>query len=106
VNNPGQADFFRAAGFCRTARGGLVRPPKLDSPAVRRLVGLTPVVSGVIPMSIADPTALLERYPRAVVGKFDSQSEAIMEMDALVAYLQMLGTLVRFSDLPPERLRQ
>ncbi|MGD9883607.1 MAG: cbb3-type cytochrome c oxidase subunit II, partial [Reyranella sp.] len=54
----------------------------------------------------ADSTALLERYPRAVVGKFDSQSEAIMEMDALVAYLQMLGTLVRFSDLPPERLRQ
>ena len=54
----------------------------------------------------ADPTALLERYPRAVVGKFDSQSEAITEMDALVAYLQMLGTLVRFSDLPPERLRQ
>ena len=53
-----------------------------------------------------DPTALLERYPRAVVGKFDSQSEAITEMDALVAYLQMLGTLVRFSDLPPERLRQ
>lgn len=54
----------------------------------------------------ADPTALLGRYPRAVVGKFDNQSEAITEMDALVAYLQMLGTLVRFSDLPPERLRQ
>jgi cytochrome c oxidase cbb3-type subunit II len=54
----------------------------------------------------ADPTALLTRYPRAVVGKFDSQSEAITEMDALIAYLQMLGTLVRFTDLPPERLRQ
>jgi len=54
----------------------------------------------------ADPTALLKRYPNAVVGKFNGQSESVTEMDALVAYLQMLGTLVRFSDIPPERLRQ
>ncbi|MBS0525725.1 MAG: cytochrome-c oxidase, cbb3-type subunit II [Proteobacteria bacterium] len=54
----------------------------------------------------ADPTALLKRYPRAVVGKFNSQAEGVTEMDALVAYLQMLGTLVRISDIPPERLRQ
>ena len=54
----------------------------------------------------ADPTAMLKRYPRAVVGKFNGQAEGITEMDALVAYLQMLGTLVRFSDLPPDRLRQ
>jgi cytochrome c oxidase cbb3-type subunit 2 len=53
-----------------------------------------------------DPTALQKRYPRAVVGKFNSQSEAVTEMDALVAYLQMLGTLVRITDIPPERLRQ
>jgi len=54
----------------------------------------------------ADPTALLKRYPRAAVGKFNGQSEVVTEMDALVAYLQMLGTLVRISDIPPERLRQ
>ena len=54
----------------------------------------------------ADPTALLKRYPRAVVGKFNAESSSITEMDALVAYLQMLGTLVRISDIPPERLRQ
>jgi len=54
----------------------------------------------------ADPTALLKRYPRAVVGKFNGQSEAITELDALIAHLQMMGTLVRFGDLPPERLRQ
>lgn len=54
----------------------------------------------------ADTTALLKRYPRAVVGKFNAESSSITEMDALVAYLQMLGTLVRFSDIPPERLRQ
>ncbi|MBL6614981.1 MAG: cytochrome-c oxidase, cbb3-type subunit II [Reyranella sp.] len=54
----------------------------------------------------ADTDALLKRYPRAVIGKAMSQTQAITEMDALVAYLQMLGTLVRFGDLPPERLRQ
>jgi cytochrome c oxidase cbb3-type subunit 2 len=54
----------------------------------------------------ADPTALLKRYPRAVVGKFNAESSGVTEMDALVAYLQMLGTLVRISDIPPERLRQ
>jgi len=54
----------------------------------------------------ADPTALLKRYPRAVVGKFNGESTSVTEMDALVAYLQMLGTLVRISDIPPERLRQ
>jgi len=54
----------------------------------------------------ADPAALLKRYPRAVVGKFNGQADSLTEMDALVAYLQMLGTLVSFGDLPPERLRQ
>src|SRR5512144_902803 len=39
----------------------------------------------------ADPTALLKRYPRAVVGKFNGQADGLTEMDALVAYLQMLG---------------
>ena len=53
----------------------------------------------------ADTTALLKRYPRAVVGKAMPHS-VLTEMDALVAYLQMLGTLVRFGDLPPDRLRQ
>jgi cytochrome c oxidase cbb3-type subunit II len=53
-----------------------------------------------------DPTALEKRYSRVVIGKFNGESAAITEMDALVAYLQMLGTLVRFADLPPDRLRQ
>ena len=54
----------------------------------------------------ADSTALEKRYPRAVVGKFNGETAEITELDALVAYLQMLGTLVRFGDLPPDRLRQ
>ena len=54
----------------------------------------------------ADPTDLLKRYPRAVVGKFNTASPAITELDALIAYLQVLGTMVRFGDIPPDRLRQ
>ena len=54
----------------------------------------------------ADTTELLKRYPKAVVAKFNSGAQGITEMDALIAYLQMLGTLVKFSDIPPERLRQ
>ena len=45
----------------------------------------------------ADTTGLLERYPKAKVGDFDGDPTRLTEMDALVAYLQMLGTLVDFS---------
>ena len=45
----------------------------------------------------ADNTALLARYPKAKVGDFDGDPTKLTEMDALVAYLQMLGTLVDFS---------
>ena len=45
----------------------------------------------------ADTAALLGRYPKAVTGDFDGDPATLSEMDALVAYLQMLGTLVDFS---------
>ena len=45
----------------------------------------------------ADTSGLLARYPKAKVGDFDGNPQAVTEMDALVAYLQMLGTLVDFS---------
>ena len=45
----------------------------------------------------ADTTALAERYAKVVTGDFDGDPSRITEMDALVAYLQMLGTLVDFS---------
>ncbi|UJW85569.1 cytochrome-c oxidase, cbb3-type subunit II [Devosia sp. SL43] len=50
----------------------------------------------------ADTSALLERYPKAVVGDFDGNAMEITEMDALVAYLQMLGTLVDFDSYQAE----
>jgi cytochrome c oxidase cbb3-type subunit 2 len=40
--------------------------------------------------------ALLERYPGAQVRNFDGRAD-ITELDALIAYLQVLGTMVDFS---------
>lgn len=54
----------------------------------------------------ADGTAFAARYPRARQGAFDGNAQAVTEMDALVAYLQMLGTLVQFRDVTPEQLNQ
>ena len=45
----------------------------------------------------ADTTDIEARYPKVKVGDFDGNPQAVTEMDALVAYLQMLGTLVDFS---------
>ncbi|WP_442579274.1 cytochrome-c oxidase, cbb3-type subunit II [Mesorhizobium sp. ASY16-5R] len=45
----------------------------------------------------ADTSALEARYPKVKVGDFDGNPQALTEMDALVAYLQGLGTLVDFS---------
>lgn len=47
---------------------------------------------------------MVARYPKAVVSNFDGQKE-ITEMDALVAYLQMMGTLVDFSTFTPAASR-
>jgi cytochrome c oxidase cbb3-type subunit 2 len=44
----------------------------------------------------ADHGALLARYPKAVVGDFDGKPALATELDAVIAYLQMLGTLVEF----------
>ncbi|MBB5702274.1 cytochrome c oxidase cbb3-type subunit 2 [Ochrobactrum daejeonense] len=45
----------------------------------------------------ADTSGIETRYPKAKLGDFDGNPAALTEMDALVAYLQMLGTLVDFS---------
>ena len=51
-----------------------------------------------------DWDGLLERYPGAQVRNFDGREE-LTEMDALIAYLQMLGTLVDFSTFEPDASR-
>ena len=45
--------------------------------------------------------SLLENYPKAQVRNFDGKPE-ITELDAMIAYLQMLGTLVDFSTYEAE----
>jgi cytochrome c oxidase cbb3-type subunit 2 len=49
-----------------------------------------------------DPNAeglkdFLARYPKAQVRQFDGDPRYISELDAVIAYLQMLGTLVNFA---------
>lgn len=45
--------------------------------------------------------AVAKRYPKSVVRNFDGEPD-VTEMDALVAYLQMLGTLVDFKEYEPK----
>lgn len=45
---------------------------------------------------------LAKRYPKAQVRDFDGDPDRITEMDALVAYLQMLGTLVDVDKAGPQ----
>lgn len=53
----------------------------------------------------SDYDGLIERYGDKVqVRNFDGQ-EGVTEMDALIAYLQMLGTLVDFSTFTPDASR-
>lgn len=40
---------------------------------------------------------VLERYPGAVIRNFDGKPGAPTELDALISYLQVLGTMVDFS---------
>lgn len=51
-----------------------------------------------------DYEEMLARYPKAQVRNFDGKP-GISEMDALIAYLQMLGTLVDFSTFTPDASR-
>ena len=54
----------------------------------------------------ADHESVLARYPKAAVGDFDGQPHRVTEMDALVAYLQILGRMVDFTAIRTEDLLQ
>jgi cytochrome c oxidase cbb3-type subunit 2 len=43
-----------------------------------------------------DAAELAKRYPKAIARDFDGDPKRVTEADALIAYLQMLGTLVDF----------
>ena len=84
-----------------------------DLVATHRMVG-TPYTDDMVATAQADflvqadpqgdYDALLERYPGAQVRSFDGVA-GMSEMDALIAYLQMLGTLVDFSTFTPDASR-
>ena len=52
----------------------------------------------------ADTAGLLQRYPKAQARDFDGDPTRLTEMDALIAYLQMLGTLVDFESAAPQEV--
>ena len=54
----------------------------------------------------ADAAEFQARYAGARQSAFDGAPGVVTEMDAVIAYLQMLGTLVQFRDVTPEQLRQ
>ena len=53
-----------------------------------------------------DTSGLLARYPKAATGDFDGQPGRLTEMDALIAYLQVLGRMVDFTDVRTEDILQ
>ncbi|WP_050521851.1 cytochrome-c oxidase, cbb3-type subunit II [Pseudorhodobacter wandonensis] len=84
-----------------------------DTMKVHRVVGV-PYTDDMLENATADFKAqtnpdgdydgLLERYGKATVRNFDG-APGISEMDALVAYLQVLGTMVDFSTFQPDASR-
>ena len=85
-----------------------------DLVATHRFVGV-PYTDEMIDAAAADVIAqadpdtdaydnLLERYPGAQIRNFDGEP-GVSEMDALIAYLQMLGTTVDFSTFTPDASR-
>ena len=84
-----------------------------DVMATHRMVGV-PYTDEMIESAAADfkvqaetegdSDDLLARYPGAQARNFDGQP-GISEMDALIAYMQMLGTLVDFSTFVPDANR-
>ncbi len=53
-----------------------------------------------------DVDAFLARYPKAVIGDFDGNPDKVTELDALIAYLQILGQMVDFTSYKPELNRR
>lgn len=84
-----------------------------DVMATHRIVGV-PYDDAMVENAVADFTAqadpnsdyagLQERYAKANVSNFDGQPQ-LTEMDALIAYLQVLGTMVDFSTFTPDASR-
>lgn len=62
----------------------------------------TDLMAQTNPETTAD-SDIARRYPKAVLGDIDGNPD-VTEMDALVAYLQVLGTFVDFTTVKPEKV--
>jgi cytochrome c oxidase cbb3-type subunit II len=90
-----------------------VNPARIaDDLRANRAVGV-PYTDEMIDSAAADLMAQAEpdsdgaaavqaRYPKAQVRDFDGNPAMVSELDAVIAYLQMLGTLVDFDVYKPE----
>ncbi len=82
---------------------------------VLRMVG-TPYTDDMIQNAVSDAVvqasndrdsaALEKRYGKVNVRDFDENPNRVSEMDALVAYLQVLGTMVDFSKYEPISIKK
>jgi len=86
-----ELDTRELADFVRTQR--IVGVPYTDEMVANVEADLKTQINPDSP----DAAAFQKRYPKAQLRKFNAESGAITEADALVAYLQMLGTLVDFN---------
>ena len=74
----------------------LIALSRVGVPYSERDIGqaMADIILQADPNSDGDVDDFLQRYPKAQVRDFDGDPSRVTEMDALVAYLQMLGTLV------------
>jgi len=79
--------------------GHLAANRALGVPYTEEMVALaqSDVKTQLDPMA-DDYDGFVARYPKAIIRDFDGNPDKITEMDAIIAYLQMLGTLVDFSE--------
>jgi cytochrome c oxidase cbb3-type subunit 2 len=85
-----EVDLENIAAHLRTSRA--VGVPYTDEQIANAKADLKAQVDPDSP----DADAFQKRYPKAIARNFDGKPGNPTELDALVAYLQMLGTLVDF----------
>jgi cytochrome c oxidase cbb3-type subunit II len=87
----------KIAGFGKhLATNALVGVPYTDDMIANAEADMTAQATGT------NADAMLARYPKSQARDYDGQPGKVTEMDALIAYLQMMGTLVDFSTFKSE----
>jgi len=99
-------------GFPFLAKTDLDIPNIADHLKVQKTLGV-PYTDEMVKQAAADlkaqgdpesdgAEAVAIRYPKAQIRDFDGDPSRLTELDALISYLQMLGTLVDFSVYKPQ----